>query len=236
VTLALTLPGADEIWLKAFMAGFSALAVRHGVQLVGGDTTRGPLAITVQAHGVVPRGGALRRDGASVGDRIGVTGSLGDAGLALQLLSAQAPIARSLRSRLERPEPRLAAGIGLRTLASAAIDISDGLLADLGHICERSGVGAELELARLPLSTAVEKAVKKRGDWSLPLTSGDDYELCFSVPPQCCAQVEAVLAGDVGGCTWIGVIKEDQGVRCLGADGSLLHIGRGGYQHFRTTD
>ncbi|MCB1760574.1 MAG: thiamine-phosphate kinase [Gammaproteobacteria bacterium] len=236
VTLALTLPTADELWLERFMAGFAALADRHQVQLVGGDTTRGPLCITVQAHGVVPQGAALRRDGARVGDRIGVTGSLGDAGLALERLCAGEPLDRSLRARLEQPEPRLAAGIGLRPLANSAIDLSDGLLADLGHICQRSGVGARLELARLPLSEAVEKQVKMRCEWSLPLTSGDDYELCFSVPPQCCAQVEEVLAGEVGGCTWIGVIEEDQGVRCYGTDGRLSRAVQGGYQHFRDAD
>jgi len=233
-TLALTLPQNDGEWLASFMRGFSALANRHQVQLIGGDTTRGPLTISVQVHGFVPPGKALTRDAARPGDKIGITGTLGDAGLALlQLADGKLP-KRSLRERLESPTPRLAAGLALRDLASAAIDISDGLLADLGHICERSGVGAKLELNKLPLSEEVKAHVKKSQEWSLPLTAGDDYELCFTVSPDYCAQTEATLDKLEGGFTWIGVIEKSQGVRCLEADGRQVETGQGGYQHFQS--
>lgn len=235
-TLALTLPRSDSVWLASFMRGFSALANRHRVQLVGGDTTRGPLTISVQVHGFVPPGKALTRHAARPGDKIGVTGTLGDAGLALQQMAAAKPTSRFLRERLEHPLPRLDTGLALRDLANAAIDISDGLLADLGHICTSSGVGARLELQRLPLSGEVEEHVKKSGDWSLPLMAGDDYELCFSVPWERCTQVEAALGSLDGGLTWIGLIEQEQGVRCFGLDGHQIETGPGGYQHFQSAD
>ncbi|MCP4284035.1 MAG: thiamine-phosphate kinase [Gammaproteobacteria bacterium] len=233
-TLALTLPHSDREWLTSFMRGFSVLANRHRVQLVGGDTTRGPLTISVQVHGFMPQGKALTRDAACPADMIGVTGTLGDAGLALMRLAGGKQPSRSLRDRLECPMPRLATGMALRGLANAAIDISDGLLADLAHICKRSEVGATLDLRKIPLSPEVDEYVKRSGDWSLPLTAGDDYELCFSVPPGYCAQVEAALSGIKGGFTWIGMIEKDQGVRCLGLDGLQVETGPGGYQHFQS--
>lgn len=233
-TLALTLPVSDSAWLAAFMRGFSALANRHRVQLIGGDTTRGPLTISVQAHGFVPPGKALTRHSARAGDRIGVTGTLGDAGLALLQMAGGGVPGRWLRERLETPMPRLASGLALRDLASAAIDISDGLLADLGHICRRSGVGARVELPKLPLSQEVEMHVKKSGDWSLPLTAGDDYELCFTVPPEFCARIEERLDRMEGGFAWIGVIEKDEGMRCFAADGRQIETSQSGYQHFQS--
>ncbi|MCB1763213.1 MAG: thiamine-phosphate kinase [Gammaproteobacteria bacterium] len=236
VTLALTLPKVDIAWLTCFMRGFSTLADPHQVQLVGGDTTRGPLTISLQVQGFVPPGAALQRDGARPGDLIGVTGTLGDAALALrQIAAAQSP-SDYLMTRLEQPLPRVATGLALRGLASAAIDLSDGLLADLGHICERSGVAARLELIRLPLSPEVGERVNICADWSLPLSAGDDYELCFTVPPDHRAAVEAQLSGIDGGLTWIGVIEAGRGVRCFAADGALYQSGAGGYQHFHSTD
>ena len=148
-TLSVTLPHADADWLAAFAQGMFRLADHYRVQLVGGDVTRGPLSVTVQAHGLVPRGRALRRSGAAVGDRIYVTGTLGDAGLALHQGAEQAP---ALRQRLDYPSPRVEAGLALRGLASAAIDISDGLLADLGHLLEDGRQGAMLEVDDLPRS------------------------------------------------------------------------------------
>ncbi|MGB5467180.1 MAG: thiamine-phosphate kinase, partial [Sedimenticolaceae bacterium] len=156
-TLALTLPQVDRNWLRAFMDGFAALAATHDVQLVGGDTTRGPLSITVQVHGFVDSLLALRRSGARAGDRIMVSGTVGDAGLALQLMQQNpggGSVDSRLSRRLDRPTPRVALGRLLVGQASAAIDVSDGLIADLGHICDASGVGARVELARLPLSPA----------------------------------------------------------------------------------
>jgi thiamine-monophosphate kinase len=235
-TLALTLPDSDSVWLEAFSRGFSALAKRYRVQLIGGDTTRGPLNITVQVHGLLAPGSALRRDGARPGDLIGVTGALGDAGLALRPLQDSYHLAdacNELQRRLEWPAPRVEAGQALVGIARSAIDISDGLLADLGHVAEASGVGARLQLARLPLSPGVARYVKETGDWSLPLAAGDDYELCFSVAPERRSEAEARVLR--AGCelTWIGVIDEEPGVRCFTADGDLLNPLARGYEHFR---
>ena len=234
-TLALTLPETDLEWLAAFMTGFRSLADRYGVQLIGGDTTHGPLSMTLQAHGFTRPGKALRRDSARVGDLVGVTGTLGDAGLALMPEYDAGEHRAYLRDRLERPAPRVEAGLTLIGMAHAAIDISDGLLADLGHICERSGTGATLNLEQIPLSPAVLAYVKKRHDWSIPLSAGDDYELCFTVPTGRRQEVEARLL-DIGcGLTWIGVIEGSAGIRCLGADGREVDIGSRGYQHFHQT-
>jgi thiamine-monophosphate kinase len=238
-TLALTLPRADEAWLAAFAGGFLALAAHHGVQLVGGDTTRGPLSITVQVHGFVEPGRAIRRDGARPGDLVYVTGTLGDAGLALlaqQGLFVEPGTLEFLRARLDRPTPRLAEGRALVGLASAAVDVSDGLAADLGHVCERSRVGATLHLDRLPCSPAVRAYVAETGDWSVPLSSGDDYELCFTVPESLQAEVEALRGRLDCGVTWIGTIERSAGLRCVGADGELVFQGFSGYDHFAGDD
>ncbi len=184
-TLSLTLPENDSTWIDEFSRAFLALADRYNVQLVGGDTTRGPLSVTVQAHGLVSQGEALMRKGAAPGDRIYVTGTLGDAGLALQLQES-APV--SLRKKLDYPEPRIEAGQLLAGLASAAIDISDGLLADLGHLLEDADAGASLQVDSLPRSKAfissLQKSVSQQPSryYELPLSAGDDYELCFTVP------------------------------------------------------
>ncbi|MCC6301554.1 MAG: thiamine-phosphate kinase [Gammaproteobacteria bacterium] len=248
--LALTLPEADERWLADFAHGFFALARGYGVALVGGDTTRGPLSVSVQVQGFVPPGAAFRRDGARPGDLIYVTGTLGDAGLALRLREASAigaPGARAfLRLRLDRPQPRVQEALRLRGLARSAIDVSDGLLADLGHILRASGVGATLELARLPLSPAFRAclaAVEAGGHpalrsfrpglaWAdLALASGDDYELCFTVDPAHRPRLEA-LAADGLPCTCIGTVDAEAGLRCRLADGTPYLPSRRGYDHF----
>ena len=234
-TLALTLPDADEAWLAAFAGGFLALAERHGVQLVGGDTTRGPRSITVQVHGFVEPGRALRRDGARAGDLVYVTGTLGDAGLALlaqQGLFVGLGSVAGLRERLDRPSPRLAEGRALVGLASAAIDVSDGLAADLGHVCQASSVGATLYLDRLPCSAAVQAYVTETGDWSVPLAAGDDYELCVTVPADRQAAVEALAGQLPAGLHWIGTIERVPGVRLVLPDGALLDHAPAGYDHF----
>ncbi|MFP4243755.1 MAG: thiamine-phosphate kinase [Ectothiorhodospira sp.] len=232
VTLALTLPGEDDPWLAAFARGFLDLARTHEVALVGGDTTRGPLTLTVQAMGVIPTGAALRRDGARPGDAVLVTGTVGDAALGLRELGRGRADPR-LRTRLDRPEPRVAAGRALRDLASACIDVSDGLAQDLGHVLAASGVGATLEAARLPLSPAFREAMGTEDvDWSLPLAGGDDYELLFTAPP---AAVEALCRTLSGlGCpaTVIGRIETEPGLRILDPQGNPLPLERGGYAHF----
>ena len=252
-TLALTLPQVDEVWLEAFGRGFFELAEHYGVQLVGGDTCRGPLAMSVQMHGFIQQGAALRRVGAMVGDLIYVTGTLGDAGLALQALqqhqalvasgilplatlvhpcTAPEPHAHYLKDRLERPSPRVFEGLALRGIASAAIDVSDGLVADLGHILAASGVGATLEIERLPVSSAFVAVVQGDSCWQLPLSAGDDYELCFTVPAEKQAKVEQVFARFGCGAARIGVIESSLGLRCKLASGEILTPPSSGYQHF----
>lgn len=239
VTLALTLPRADEAWLEGFARGFMELLAAHGAALVGGDTTRGPLSVSVQACGFVPEGQALRRDGARPGDLIYVTGTLGDAALGLAALSGEQVLgpaeADHCLARLDRPEPRVAAGLALRGLATAAIDISDGLVADLGHVLAASGAGAVVELQALPLSPAVRRAVERGGDWSPAVAGGDDYELLFTVPEARRAEVAEALAGR-GGASCIGRIEAAPGLRLLDGEGRAVRPARAGWDHFAEGD
>lgn len=214
-TLALTLPEPDTDFLDGFANGFYRLAEQHHVALVGGDTVRGPLQLAVQIQGLVPRGKALTRSGARPGDHLFVTGTLGDAGAGLALVQRRldCPDGDALRRRLDYPTPRVAAGLALRDIASAAIDISDGLLADLGHILEASGAGAELDLDAIPLSAALRRCVPDNGEQlRLALTAGDDYELCFTVPASKLALVEQAAIGWDFPVTCIGRITADPGI------------------------
>ncbi len=232
-TLALTLPGVDEAWLEAFSSGFFQLARHHQVQLIGGDTCRGPLSLTVQIMGWVPRGEALRRSGAEVGDLVYVTGQIGDAGLGLKLVQGATAAVDGggyFVERLNRPTPRVDVGRALRGVASAAIDISDGLVADLGHILTQSGVGAVLRVEALP----VAEAVKSAGEpwWQWPLTAGDDYELCFTVPAAKRERVETLALASGCRCSCIGEIVAGRGVRLALADGREVEMDQQGYRHF----
>lgn len=234
--LALTLPEVDEAWVKEFAAGFFALADRFNVALVGGDTTQGPLSMSVQVFGCVPKGQAVQRRGAQPGDQIFVSGTLGDAGLALRRLLTGAACPNALAMRLHTPEPRVQLGERLRGLASAAIDVSDGLLADLGHILARSGVGARVRADHVPRSVAFQSQLSATDDdwYALPLSAGDDYELCFTVPLMHSAALYA--QADMLGCliTHIGEIVSEPGLHCLYEDGRA-YVGSGcGYEHFRT--
>ena len=235
-TLALTLPGVDESWLAQFSSGFFELAQHYGVQLVGGNTTRGPLSISVQVHGFVPEVQALRRSGAQAGDLIFVTGTLGDAAIGLQAALHKirlAPLQAQLASqRWLRPLPRVTEGLALRDVASACIDISDGLLADLGHVCEASQTGARIWVEQLPVSTIFHAA---GGDWNLPLSGGDDYELCFTAAPDRHARVDELFKAFACGVTCIGVIESMPGVRCEMNDGRQFVSAKRGYDHFATT-
>lgn len=244
-TLALTLPQADASWLNSFAEGLHQLACYHRLRLIGGDLTRGPLSISFQVMGFVAAGQGILRSGAKPGDAILVSGHLGDAGLALQqLLSAQSAshspitIDPRVRARLERPTPRVELGLNLRGLASAAIDISDGLLADLGHLLEQSQCGADIECKRLPLSDAVAAVVHQQDQWSLPLSSGDDYELCFTVPRDKLAAVHEIAAAIACPVTVIGSITDQHGIRLLAEDGQpwhpdAQHAELTGFDHFR---
>jgi len=236
VTLGLTLPQADEHWLAGFMRGFGALAGEYGVQLVGGDTTRGPLAVTVQVHGFAPAGEALRRGGANSGDLVYLSGTVGDAGLALlaqQGLYVRQGALAHLVQRLDRPTPRVKLGIALRAYASAAIDLSDGLGGDLNHICEASGLGASLYLDRLPLSDAVRDYVAETGDWSVPVSSGDDYELAFTIPADRQGEFEAAAVNFDVPVTQIGIMEKGRGVRGIHPDGQIIDEVAVGYDHFQ---
>jgi thiamine-monophosphate kinase len=231
-TLALTMPEPEQDWLQAFSRGLAELACREDVRLVGGDLTRGPLTISVQVHGFVPRGHALQRSGAQAGDLICVSGALGDAGLALRHLERGEATDDYLRGRLERPTPRIALGEMLRGVATSAIDLSDGLASDLRHLLVASGCGARVELERLPLADQVAGELAARGDWNLPLCSGDDYELCFTLPPGHAGELKVLAAA--AGCplTAIGTIETQPGLRWVAPNGHLWDGVAEGYDHF----
>jgi thiamine-monophosphate kinase len=232
-TLALSLPQAGAHWLEGFADGLFELAEQAGIALVGGDTTRGPLTITVTAAGLVPAGQALRRAGARPGDEVWVTGTLGDAAGALAQWQAREPASAKLRYRLDRPEPRLAAGRALRGLASACIDISDGLLADLGHVLAASGCGARLDLGRLPTSQPLARHFGEPRRWELQLTGGDDYELCFTAPPGRALAIEQALAAAGAGATVIGQLHAGEGIELRTPEGEAWQPpARAGWRHF----
>ncbi|HVU82909.1 MAG TPA: thiamine-phosphate kinase [Rhodanobacteraceae bacterium] len=230
--LALTLPDADAAFVERFAEGFAELARARGVALAGGDTTQGPLAVTVTALGFVPHGLALTRGGARVGDALFVTGTLGDAAGALRVLRESGENGVELRARLDRPEPRIAAGLALRGIASACIDVSDGLLADLGHICASSKVGAEIEVDALPVSPALAASFDAKTCRDLALSGGDDCELCFTAPSAREKEIVETLARIGCGATRIGRVVAGSRVRALDASGSEIEIARAGWEHF----
>ncbi len=226
-TLSLTLPQADDGFVDGFCDGFFALAQQHGIALVGGDTTRGPLSVGITAHGLVEPGMALRRDGARVGDEVWVSGTLGDAAGALVQWQAGKAMAPALRARLDRPTPRVELGRALRGLATACVDVSDGLLADLAHICRASGVGADIDIDALPASAALRAAFDGDARRTLQATGGDDYELCFTAPALQHDAVQALAASLALPLTRIGRIVEGSGIACAG-----IGQDKSGYQHF----
>ncbi len=234
--LAIALPQADEGWLSAFSSGLYGMAETYGVEVVGGDTTRGPLNICMTIMGEVRAGAALRRDGAKVGDEIWVSGQLGAAALALSHQQGTVTLDRDeaayCLSNLQKPRPRVALGRGLVGVAHAAIDISDGLLADLGHILERSGVGAELMLNVLPAAPPVRVRLPEPVSMACLLAGGDDYELCFTAPAD--RRREILQTGERAGVELasVGRIVEGTGVRVLGPDGRPMQIPGRGYDHF----
>jgi thiamine-monophosphate kinase len=234
--LALTLPKVDHDWLAAFAKGFFDLADEFEVSLIGGDTTRGPLTLTVTIMGEVPAGAAVRRSGAKVGNDIWVSGHIGDAALAVahrhgKLVLDDADY-REAVMRLYEPTPRVSLGQALRGLATAAIDVSDGLLADLGHICKLSRVGAVVELAALPLSPIGAKHVAGDAGRTAVVAGGDDYELCFTAHPNSRESIQD-LAKMLGvPITRIGQVKRGKGVSLVGPDGKPVKIDGRGYDHF----
>jgi thiamine-monophosphate kinase len=234
--LSLSLPRTDPRWIARFARGFLALARRHEVDLVGGDTTRGPLNVCVTILGEVPLRHALRRDGAHAGDDVWVSGVLGDAALAVAHRKRRVLLtARELahcRRRLERPAPRIALGIALRGIARAAIDVSDGLAADLGHICSRSRLAAELRIDALPRSAVVARRAGGALGREVLTAGGDDYELCFTAPRARRKRIEALAARLGLPLTRVGTMRPGHGVRLYDAGGEPLTISRRGFEHF----
>ena len=232
VMLALTIPNVEERWLHEFAKGFLCLADRYSVDLIGGDTTSGPLTLTVQAMGIVPVGQALLRSDAKAGDLIYVTGQLGDAGLGLKIEQGYS-LSNStvVLERFHQPEPRVAAGLLLRQYANACIDISDGLTSDLGHILDKSNVGATIIWERLPFSSEVLAYIEETSDWEMPLCTGDDYELCFTVSPEKKAIIESCLENIGIRYSKIGVINSKLGLT-LEKSGRILEITKKGFEHF----
>jgi thiamine-monophosphate kinase len=239
-TLSIALPRADARWLGAFAGGFMRLARRHGVDLVGGDTTKGPLDLAVQVIGEVPAGRALRRDGARPGDDVWVSGTIGDAALALQSVRSRFGFTRRerrrLRKRLDTPEPRLELGIALRAIARSAIDVSDGLVADLGHICERSGVSAEVEFGRIPVSAVARRHLDRPAARAAVLAGGDDYELLFTAARSRRGEIRRLSDRLRLRLTLIGRIARPRRgspvVTVLDDRGRPLPLARTGYRHF----
>ena len=238
-TLALALPRVDEAFLAGLSAGLLALADAHGIELVGGDTTAGPLTLCITVMGEVPPGLALRRDGARAGDRLWVShppgGGLGDARLALEVFRGRVALDGAaferVRLAMERPQPRVALGLALRGVATAAIDLSDGLLGDLGHVLQRSGVGAQVQADALPRSPDLA-ALPRDQQRAFGLAGGDDYELLFSAPPAHDRAVQAAAAacGVAVGC--IGTVEATPGLRLVDAQQRPLDLALRGFDHF----
>jgi thiamine-monophosphate kinase len=242
-TLSLALPAIDEPWLEGFARGLFALADEHGCELVGGDTTRGPLAISITVFGEVPAGRALLRSGARAGDDLYASGSLGDARLALEVfrgaLGAPAGWFEAARRRMEQPTPRVALGQALRGIASAAIDVSDGLLGDLGHVLRQSQVGATIQAPlALPLLAARGHAGSgaelpdEATQLAFVLAGGDDYELAFTAPPSQRDAVAAAAARSATAVTRIGRIDAQPGVRVLDGEGREIRRHFASFDHF----
>jgi thiamine-monophosphate kinase len=250
-TLALALPRAEEAWLAPFSKGLLALADAHGCELVGGDTTQGPLNICITVFGEVPvvngRSQALLRSGAQAGDDVYVSGTLGDARLALEVfrgtLSVPAAVFEVARKRMEQPTPRVALGIALRGIASSAIDVSDGLLGDLGHILKQSGVGATVEVdltaslvaARTLFASSTVRPDSEitRDQWrNWALAGGDDYELLFTAPPNGRELVAKAAQSSQTAVTRIGQIEQQGGLRLIDAEGRSLPNTYTSFDHF----
>jgi len=236
--LAIALPEPDEAWLAAFSAGLLALADAHAIELIGGDTTRGPRTVSISAIGTLPPGYALRRDTAVAGEEVWLSGSTGDAALGLAHLQHRvelgADAAQVCLARLDAPEPRVALGKKLRGIAGAAIDVSDGLLADLGHVLEQSRVGAEVDFAALPRSAALRSSADRALADECLLAGGDDYELVFTAPAARRADVEAAGQAAAVAVTRIGrVVAGPAKVTLLGAPREALASDACGFDHFR---
>ncbi len=235
-TLALAMPRAEEAFLDGFSRGLLALADAHGCELIGGDTTQGPLNICISVFGELPAGSAILRSGARVGDEVYVSGTVGDARLALEVFRGTQALSGGdfdeVRRAMELPQPRVALGVALRGIASSAIDVSDGLLGDLSHILRRSKVGARIEVETLPRS-AVMRAQPLSLQRECTLAGGDDYELVFTASPANADAVQRAAARAGVAVTRIGRIEGEPGVRLVDAHGDAIDNRFGSFDHFR---
>lgn len=240
LTLALTMPDANSQWLQSFAKSFGETAKMFELQLIGGDTTRGPLSVTVQATGFVEPNHIMRRDSARPGDSIYVTGSLGDASLGLKLLSdadnsqVDQNVLGHCLNRLNRPVPRIEFGCAVAEYCTCAIDISDGLVADLGHILKASHYGAEIIVDAVPISTELRSYFDAMGaiDWEMVISGGDDYELCLVIAEQHVSTVTSLAESMNLPLTRIGAINSEPELRIMYASGESLTINKSGYRHF----
>jgi thiamine-monophosphate kinase len=226
-TLALTLPKLDEIWLKQFSQSLKQTSKKYNVSLIGGDTTRGPLNITITMMGVVEKSKAIKRSGARNGDNIYVSGEIGDAALCLKKINAGERPHKAELIKLNRPIPRIELGSALKGIANSCIDISDGLEQDLSHIIKASKVGAMVDIQELPLSQSMIKYIESNDDWALPLCGGDDYELCFTAPENFNSEIINIAEFCKIKITKIGVINDSKDLKIKGYDGQGHS-----YQHF----
>ena len=226
-TLAITLPILDEIWLEQFSESLKETSEKYHVSLIGGDTTKGPLNITITMMGVVEKSKAIKRSGARNGDNIYVSGEIGDAALCLKKINEGQKPHKAELIKLNRPIPRLELGSALKGLASSCIDISDGLKQDLSHIIKASEVGAMIDIKDIPLSQSMIKHIKENDDWSLPLCGGDDYELCFTAPENFNSEIINIAEFCKIKITKIGVISDSKELEIKGYDGQGES-----YQHF----
>ena len=226
-TLALTLPKLDEIWLKQFSQSLKQTSKKYNVSLIGGDTTRGPLNITITMMGVVEKSKAIKRSGARNGDNIYVSGEIGDAALCLKKINAGERPHKAELIKLNRPIPRIELGSALKGIANSCIDISDGLEQDLSHIIKASKVGAMVAIQELPLSQSMIKYIESNDDWALPLCGGDDYELCFTAPEIFYSEIINIAEFCKIKITKIGVINDSKDLKIKGYDGQGHS-----YQHF----
>lgn len=231
-TLCLTLPDENALWLEGFVKGFSELLNKHNMQLVGGDTTQGPLSISVHVTGFVDKTNVMRRDMAKLGELIYVTGTIGDAGVGLKQVLDNQYAHGFCVDRLNRPDPRNDFAIALATVSCCAIDISDGLLADLGHICEQSQCGAEILLNQIPSSSALKFFYKNTPDMGQVLTSGDDYELCFTIDEKYKDRLNEISRDKSTPISCIGKITGGDRVICLDENNHEVKIQAKSYEHF----
>ena len=235
-TLTLSMPTADADWLQGFSEGLFTIAESFDVALIGGDTVKGPLVIGIQACGLVPQGKALLRSGAKAGDAIYVSGTLGDANLALQCLNGVIPLDEEERAmvmqKLNRPAPCVEQGKSLRDIANSCIDISDGLVADLGHILEASHVGATVHQDDIPLSPIYRRYIDKMPNRLSAIIFGDDYELCFTVPLNRIDMLDRLVKNNSSLFTRIGSIETEPGLRVCDTEGKVISITQPGHDHF----